>query len=260
MERYNKQMKKYLIEYTPPIALLVVIIAIWQIYCVSTGISKVILPSPSRILNSLIYDWPLIWDNLKVTMQEIVIGFLVSLVTGMILGILIVYSKMLERFIYPIVIASQVVPVFAIAPLLVIWFGFGMSPKIMIAALVSFFPICVNQVEGLRTVDPGIINLMKSYNATELQVFRIVRFPASLPFLFAGIQVGITFSVIGAVIGEWVGAEKGIGAFMIAANSMSRTDRVFAGIIVLAVLGITLFVVTKFASKYLIPWQKHIRA
>ncbi len=260
MSRFTKALIKAFKAYLPPLVFLLVIILVWEIACKVTGVSRVILPSPSRVASTMVKDWPLIWPNLVVTMQEIILGFLVSLATGMILGILIVYSKFLERFIYPLVIASQVVPVFAIAPLLVIWFGFGLSPKIMIAALVTFFPICVNQVEGLRTVDPGIINLMKSYNATEWQIFRIVRFPASLPFLFAGIQVGITFSVIAAVIGEWVGAEKGIGAFMITANSMSRTDRVFDGIFVLAVLGITLFMITKAISKVLLPWQKHTRA
>lgn len=251
--------KKYIDEYMPSIILLIAFLIIWELTVKIFDIPKVILPAPSLIWQTLIEDRLLLWGHLKFTMSEIVIGFLVSLVTGMTLGILIVYSKTLERFIYPLVIASQVVPVFAIAPLFVIWFGFGMLPKILIAALVTFFPICVNQVEGLRSVDPGIINLMKSYSATEYQVFKIVRFPASLPFLFAGIQVGITFSVIAAVFGEWVGSEKGIGAFMIASNSMSRTDRVFASIIVLAVLGIVFFTLVKFLSNVLLPWQRSIR-
>jgi len=260
MKTIVTKLKHYLIEYYPPVVFLAVILIVWQISCYAMHVSMVILPTPTRIAHSLVSDWSLIWSNLIVTMLEILIGFLVSLVVGMVLGILIVYSKALERLLYPLVIVSQVIPIFAVAPLMIIWFGFGLTPKIIIAAMVTFFPICVNQVEGLRSVDPGIINLMRSYNATEFQIFRIVRFPSSLPYLFAGIQVGITFSVMGAIIGEWVGSEKGVGAFMITANSMSRTDRVFAGIFVLAVLGIALFLLAKIIGKFLMPWQKSTRS
>ena len=259
-ENNIKKMFRKIGEYLPAMTLLFIIMVIWETAVRMSDIPQAILPPPTKIAGTLVADFDRLWSNLLVTMLEIFLGFLIGLVAGMISGIMIVYSKTMERLLYPIVIASQVVPVFAIAPLLIIWFGFGIMPKVLIASLIVFFPICVNQVEGLRSVDPGIINLMKAYKANEVQIFKYVRFPASLPFLMAGVQVGITFSVIGAVIGEWVGAEKGIGSLMLTANAMSRIDLVFASIFVLAVLGITLFVGTQFIGDKLIPWKKAVRS
>lgn len=243
----------------PAIGMFVLFLVFWEAYCRLKGIPRGILPAPTMVLKGMWAARVVLWGHLEVTLLEILLGFLFGFGAGAISGILIVYSRTMERLLFPIIIASQVIPIFAIAPLLIIWFGFGIAPKVLIAALIVFFPICVNQVEGLRSVDAGMINLMRSYKATEWQVFRYVRMPASVPFLIAGTQVGITFSVIGAVIGEWVGSEKGLGAYMLTSNSMMRTDLVFAAIVLLAVVGVGLFVSVRLLGNWLVPWQKQMR-
>lgn len=244
------------ISYFPAIILFLLILAVWQIAVVVKQIPIAILPSPIDVIHTLVSDFGTLMSNLLTTMIEIVLGFVFGALVGMVFGILIAYSQTMERLLYPLVIASQMIPVFAIAPLLIIWFGFGMAPKIIIAAIIVFFPICVNQVEGLRSVDQGLVNLLRAFSATRWQIFRKASFPASVPYLIAGTQVGITFSVIGAVIAEWIGAQKGLGALMISANSMSRTDVVFAAIVVLAVLGLVLFIGVRLLADWLMPWQK----
>lgn len=242
--------------YLPPIVLIASILIVWELAVSAFAIPKAILPAPSAIGAVLIDKQDRFADNLGVTLIEIILGFLMGLVIGMGSAILIFYSRLFERTVYPIIIISQVVPIFAIAPLLIIWFGFGMTPKIIITAIVVFFPITVNMVVGLRSADAGVINLMRSYKATAWQTFRYVRLPTSLPLLFAGIQTGITYSVIGAVIAEWVGSEKGIGNLMITANSISRTDIVFGSIFLVGVVGIVLFVTSQLVGRFLTPWQR----
>lgn len=242
--------------YAPPIVLMAAILIAWELAVSILAVPRAILPAPSAIGAVLIDKWDRFADNLGVTLVEIILGFLLGLAIGMGSAILIFYSRLFERTVYPIIVISQVVPIFAIAPLLIIWFGFGMTPKIIITAIVVFFPITVNMVVGLRSADAGVINLMRSYKATEWQTFRYVRLPTSLPLLFAGIQTGITYSVIGAVIAEWVGSEKGIGNLMITANSISRTDIVFGSIFLVGVVGIVLFVASQFIGRVLTPWRR----
>jgi len=244
----------------PSIVLLLVIFGIWQLYVSLNHVNEVILPSPWEVLKSLATNKSLLATNLAVTGEEIIIGFLVGSAAGIILGILITYSKILELALFPLVIASQVIPVFAIAPLLIIWFGFGITPKVLIAALIVFFPICVNQVEGLRSADQGAVDLIRSYGASEARVFRMVRMPASVPFVLAGMQIGVTFSVIGAVIAEWVGAQKGLGALMLSAASLSNTTVVFAAIVTVAVVGVVLFALVRIVGDLLFPWQAKSKA
>lgn len=239
----------------PPLAILVLIGIGWQVYVSRSGISPVILPSPGEVWEALVDNRSLLLSDLGVTSKEIIFGLLVGVAAGMILGILIASSKAFERSLYPLVIASQAVPVFALAPLLVIWFGFGTMPKVLMAAVIVFFPICVNQVVGLRSADPGAIDVMRSYGAGELRIFRSVRFPASIPYLLAGTQLGATYAVIGAVIAEWLGANKGLGYRMVAANANASTDLVFAAIFVTAAAGIVLFVLVRVIGNLVFPWQ-----
>lgn len=250
--RIGRGLRKYL----PPLLLMAGILIVWELAVSAYAVPKAILPSPSAIGSVLISKSDRFADNLGVTLIEILLGFLLGLVLGVGSAILIFYSGIFERTVYPIIVISQVVPIFAIAPLLIIWFGFGMTPKIIITAIVVFFPITVNMVVGLRSADPGVISLMRSYKASSWQTFRYVRLPTSLPLLFAGIQTGITYSVIGAVIAEWVGSEKGIGNLMITANSISRTDIVFGSIFLVGVVGIVLFVTSALIGRFLTPWQR----
>ena len=245
-----------LVDYSPPVLIIAAILVAWQVAVVALAIPKAILPAPSQIGQVLVDRWSSFADNLSVTMVEIVSGFLLGLLVGISSAVAIYYSRLFERAIYPLIVISQVIPIFAIAPLLIIWFGFGMTPKIILTALGVFFPITVNMVTGLRSADSGVINLMRSFKASEWQIFRTIRLPSALPLLFAGIQTGITYSVIAAIIAEWVGSEKGIGNMMITANSISRTDIVFAAIFLVGIVGIVLFVGANLVGRFLMPWRR----
>lgn len=244
----------------PALALLVIGLGFWELYVRVEDVNAVILPAPSAIAQTLWDEKSLLLSDLWVTLKEIVYGFVAGFVIGVVCGVMIVYSKTAERTLYPLVIASQVIPIFAIAPLLIIWFGFGIQPKVIICALIVFFPICVNMVEGLRSADKGIVEVMRSYGASERRIFRSVRLPAAVPFLLIGTQVGITFAVIGAVIAEWVGADAGLGYRMVVANSQSETSLVFAAIITLAVVGVALFALVRVVGDLVFPWQAKVES
>jgi ABC-type nitrate/sulfonate/bicarbonate transport system permease component len=176
-----------------------------------------------------------------VTLTEIALGFWLALVLGFTLAILIHSSRILERAFLPLVISSQTIPVFAIAPLLILWFGYGIGSKVVMTAIIVFFPIVINTVEGLKAADPDTLALLEILEATPGQVFFKVRIPQSLPFVFSGIKIGVAVSVIGAVIGEWVGARQGLGYLMIHANAQLQVGLVFASIFWLSILGVSIF-------------------
>ena len=168
-------------------------------------------------------------------------------------------SRTLERALYPFVIASQMVPIIVIAPLLLIWVGYGLAPKVIVVALTAFFPIVVNMVDGLQSVDPDAVNLLRTMGASRWQIFVKVQVPASLPFLFSGTRVAMAVSVIGAIIGEWVGSSQGLGYLMIRSKPQFLTERVFAAIVVLSVMGVALFVLVGVVEKLAIPWWHNER-
>jgi ABC-type nitrate/sulfonate/bicarbonate transport system permease component len=246
---------KYTRNLLPASILLILILLGWEVVTHVFDIHPVILPAPSRILQVIFTEHSLLVDDMLFTLQEVLLGFAIGFIAGLVLAIMIVYSPILERSIYPLVVASQTIPVFAIAPLLVIWFGFGILPKVLIAALIVFFPICVSEIEGLRSAEPEMIDLLRSLSTSRWKIFRLVEFPASIPYLMAGTQIGIAYSTIGAVIGEWVGSNKGIGELMLAANAMLRTDLVFAAIVVLSVVTLALFISVSVVSRLLMPWR-----
>ena len=163
-------------------------------------------------------------------------------------------SHLLPAIMEVIIIASQTIPIIAIAPLLLIWVGYGIAPKIIVVALISFFPISVNTVDGLRSVDPDMVNMMRTLGATRWQIFTKLQVPSALPQMFSGIKIGITVSVIGAVIGEWVGASSGLGYLMTYSQPLFLTARVFAAIVVLSALGIGLFVLATLVERMVLPW------
>jgi ABC-type nitrate/sulfonate/bicarbonate transport system permease component len=163
-------------------------------------------------------------------------------------------SRTLERSLYPFVIASQTIPIIVIAPLLLIWVGYGLAPKIIVVALIAFFPIVVNMVDGLKSADPDVVHLLRILGANRWQIFVKVQLPSSLPFLFSGLRVAMAVSVIGAVIGEWVGSSQGLGYLMIRSKPQFLTERVFAAIVVLSAIGVTLFALVGGLEKLAIPW------
>lgn len=248
--------KRYLCNNAVALALLAGLVGLWEIGVRVCHVPQYILPPPSRIILTFATDFPLICSHAATTLQELIVGLFIGGSSGFLLGVLSFYSPPFARAIHPLVIASQVVPVFAIAPLLVVWFGYGIWPKVIVAALIVFFPILVNVNDGLRAVDEELVDFLVSLGAREWQVFRKLRLPAALPFLFSGLKVGGTLSLVGATIGEWIGAEQGLGYLMIQANALLRVDLVFAAIIALTLIGALLLFVVGRVERRLLRWRR----
>jgi ABC-type nitrate/sulfonate/bicarbonate transport system permease component len=238
-----------------PAALIVLgLLGVWEGYVRLWAVPKWLLPAPSLIAMTLVISRELLLNHTLVTLLEVVVGFGLSLLGGVGLACGIAGSRTLERALYPFVIASQMVPIIVIAPLLLIWVGYGLTPKVIVVALTAFFPIVVNMVDGLKSVDPDAVNLLRTMGASRWQIFVKVQVPTSLPFLFSGLRVAMAVSVIGAVIGEWMGSSQGLGYLMIRSKPQFLTERVFAAIVVLSVMGVALFVLVGVIEKLAIPW------
>jgi len=241
-------------SWLPAALIVLVLLGIWEGYVRLWAVPKWLLPAPSVIIMTLVVSRELLLDHTLVTLLEVVVGFGLSLLSGVLLACGIATSRTLERALYPFVIASQMVPIIVIAPLLLIWVGYGLTPKIIVVALTAFFPIVVNMVDGLKSVDPDAVNLLRTMGASHWQIFVKVQVPTSLPFLFSGLRVAMAVSVIGAVIGEWVGSSQGLGYLMIRSKPQFLTERVFAAIVILSVMGLALFVLVGVIEQLAIPW------
>jgi ABC-type nitrate/sulfonate/bicarbonate transport system permease component len=263
LEWLRRPMGKYISQWSLPAALLMGLVLLWESAVRALRVPAWLLPAPTDILQAMAMAHSLLVWHSWITFQEVILGFLVSLAVGIGLALAIAYSRLVERTVYPIVIASQTVPIVAIAPLLLIWFGYDIGPKVVVVALICFFPIVVNTVDGLRSIDPDMVHMLLTLGARRRHIFFKVQVPNSLPYLFSGTRVAITVSVIGAVIGEWVGASAGLGYFMVRSASQFLTARVFASLVVLAVMGIALFLMVSLIERMAIPWyytQKRLRA
>lgn len=231
-----------------PAALVVVaLIGLWQL-AASTGaladvlgLDSFLVPSPAEIATSLWEDRALLADNAWVTFQEVLAGFAAALVLGVGTAVLLHLSPLLRRVSYPLVVASQTIPVIVIAPVLVVWFGFGIGPKVAIIALICFFPIAVNTLDGLATVSPAQRKLMRSLGADRLRTLTTLEAPTALPFLLSGAKIAAAVAVIGAVFGEWAGADDGLGHLMLVDNAQLEVARLFAAMVWLSAMAIALF-------------------
>jgi len=249
-----KDYRSLLYNYLLPVFLIIVLLLLWQILC---GVFKIpiwLLPSPSRIFTNTMKWASFLPMHTWVTLYETVAGFFLALLIGLPLAILVVYSSILKNTIYPILLVFQSVPKVAIAPLFLIWIGYGEMSKVLIAAIVAFFPIVVNTATGLESVEAEILELTHSLHATKLQVFFKVRFPWALPYIFSGMKVAITLAVIGAVIGEFVGSDKGLGYLILAASGEMNTALIFGVMAILALIGIVTFTAIDLLEKLICPW------
>lgn len=238
----------------PPLALCVLLLVVWQALAVWLEIQEWLLPSPLQIVRAGWEARPLLWPHIRQTASETLMGFGLALVIGLGLGMLIDYSGTVRAALYPLLVLSQTVPVIAIAPLLVIWFGYGILPKVIVVGLVCFFPIVVSTADGLHAADPEQIALLRTMGASRMDVFSKVRLPGAMPSVFTGVKVGITYSVVGAIMGEWVGASQGIGVFMLRATNSFRTDWVFVSIAVTAALSLLLFGLVTLLERTMLRW------
>ncbi|MFS0894963.1 ABC transporter permease [Microbacterium sp. 179-I 3D3 NHS] len=227
-------------EYVLVPLIFIVGVALWEGLTALLKVPAYILPPPSAIVRALIghVQTNTFWENLGVTLQEIGIGYLIAVIIAFALGILISQVRIIEKAILPYVVAFETIPKIALAPLFLIWFGFGLLSKIVMTAFISFFPILINVIEGLRSVDQDKLEMMRSLGASKYQIFLKLRLPNAAPFIFAGLDLGIIFAVIGAVVGEFVGAKAGLGYQMLQYNYDFNVASMFAMLIVLSLLGI----------------------
>ena len=238
----------------PSLIALLALLLLWQGYVVYSGVDQQLLPTPGAIWNTLIAQREALWENTLVTLWETIIGFAVAVATGIVCGIAIDLSPWLRRALYPLLVATQAVPLIALAPLLVLWFGFGMTSKVIVVTLMCFFPIVVALADGLRSADPELLKLFRSFGAGPLRVFWSARLPGALPALFSGVRIAIAYSVIGAIIAEYVGAEAGLGYYMTLKQHSFSTAGVLATFVVSALLSFALFALVALVERLALPW------
>ena len=238
----------------PPFLLIIFVILVWQTVAIRSGLSAFILPSPIQVLQAGWETREVLGSAITMTMFETMIGLTIATILGVLIAAAIDLSSVVRRALYPILVASQTVQILAIAPLLIIWFGFSMLPKVMIVVLICFFPLAVNTADGLASADPDYVSLLRAMGADRKQVWRLVRFPAALPAFFTGLRIAVTYSVVGATIGEWVGGSEGLGLYMLRSKNALATDQVFVGIVLTSMLSIGLFLLVYVIERALLPW------
>lgn len=239
-----------------PGLLLILMVVIWEVAVIMLKVPAFILPRPSEILYEVVFHFDRYQGHLIFTLQNVLIGFALAFVVAMVLGFVVAHSTIANRALYPILVASQTVPVIAIAPIFIIWFGYGIMPKVITTALICFFPLTVNTIAGYMSVDPDQRTLFRAYGAGPWKVLRLLTFPTALPYIMSGLKVSVTLSVIGGVIGEWIGSEQGLGYMIIQSSAQIMTVRVFASIALLAAMGICLFLVATLIERLVMPWRK----
>ncbi|MGI6877210.1 ABC transporter permease [Microbacterium sp. gxy059] len=238
-----------------PIVFLVVVLVAWWVATEFAGVPPYLIPSPSDTWAAFSDNATYLADHTWVTTYETIIGFVIAVVIGVLVAVVMVYSSGLEKTLYPIILFAQVIPKIAIAPLFIVWLGFGMGPKILVAVLMAFFPVVISALSGLRSVDPEILELTSTMGAGRIKTFLKVRLPAALPELLSGLKVAATLAVTGAVVGEFVGANEGLGYVILAANGRIDTAMLFAALIIMSLLGVVLFAIIQIAERFLIPWH-----
>ncbi len=239
--RRGRVASAWLGQIMPAATLLLTLGVLWELATHLWDIQAWLLPAPSDIARAAVAARRILGPHTWQTAQETLLGFALALAMGLGLGVLIELSPPVRRAIYPLLVVSQTVPTIAIAPLLAIWLGYGIWPKIIVVGLVCFFPIVVNTADGLRGADPELVDLVRAMGASRRAIFLKVRLPGALPVILTGVKIAITYSVVGAILGEWVGASRGLGVFMLRATNSFRTDWVFASIAITAVLSMALF-------------------
>jgi len=240
--------------YGPALVLMIGLFALWQLYVQIGQISPRFLPSPTAVVSALVNNWSIIYVNTIPTLLETVLGIAIATLLGLFLAILLNVSGWMRRAVYPLLVTSQTIPMVALAPLLLIWIGYDITSKLIVVVLYCFFPIAVACADGLASVEPEMIRLMRSMKATRWQILWMVRLPAAMPAFFSGLRIAATYSVVGAIFGEYVGAEKGLGIYMQRATNSFATAQVFAAIVVTAALSLALFGLVSLIERIALPW------
>lgn len=254
----GKQLRAFFTARIAPFLGIALFLGVWEVLVHLLDLPTYLLPAPSEIAVTIVENLDRLIDHGSVTAYEMMLGYIMAILVAVPLAVAITASRTFSNFIMPVLLFFQTVPKISIAPLFLIWFGVGTLPKVLVAFLISFFPIIIDTAVGLRSVPSEMIDLARSMGASKLQIFTQFRLPTSLPYLFSGLKVAATLAVVGAVVGEFVGADRGLGYLLLVSNSNLDTALTFGAIFALTVLGLLLFYVIQLLENWLIPW--HITA
>lgn len=239
----------------PSLAAIALLLLTWQFVCMSGLIPSYMLPSPVDVLRAFVDELPLLWENSLITLQEAFIGLALGVGVGFLAAVLMDSFEILYKAFYPLLIITQTIPSVAIAPLLVLWFGYEMTPKIVLIVISTFFPVTVGLLDGFRSADKDAIGLLRSMGADRLRIFRYIKFPTALPQLFSGLRIAAAYSVVGAVISEWLGGFGGLGVYMTRVKKAFAFDKMFAVIFLISAISLALMALVELAEKKCMPYR-----
>ena len=242
-------------QWSRPFLLIIVMLVLWDILIRAFKIPPYLIPTPLDVVGQLWKEWPMLLSQAAPTTWATLGGFVLSVLIGVPVAMMIAYSRVIESFVYPLLVFSQSIPKIAIAPLFVVWFGFGIIPKVIAAFLLGFFPVVVSTVMGFKSVEQDMVDLARSMGSSRLQMFFKISLPQALPAIFSGMKVSITLAVVGAVVGEFVGSNSGIGYVLQKANGNFDLPLMFAALVVLSMIGVILFVLLDVLERYMLPWH-----
>ena len=244
----------------PPTLLLLAAVGLWELVVRAAHVDEYLFPAPSAVARSLGSDAGMLGDATWITLREVLLGYALSLALGLALAVVLHLSATLRRALLPLLVLSQTVPTVVLAPILAILLGFGIGPKLVVVAIVCFFPVVVNGVDGLRSTDAELVRMMRTLDASRLDVFRRVELPGALPAAFSGARIAATYAAIGAVFGEWAGSSGGLGWLITQSQSSFDTPRIFAAVLVLSAIALGLYGVVNLAERLLCPWRREVAA
>ena len=238
-----------------PAAITLLMLVLWHVTVVVLDVPEAILPTPVKILSTIVKHWDLLLVHTWPTTRECLLGFLLAVVVGMGLGVLLAFFPMFHRSVYPLIVAFQVVPKVALAPLFIVWFGLGTTSRVLLAFVIAFFPMVVNTYAGIMSTDPLMVRMANSFSASRWTIFRKIEFPTALPSIFGGLKIGITFAVIGIIVAEFVTAQEGLGYLIVFAEGNIDTPLLMAALTVLSVVGMILYAAIVALEKLVITWD-----
>ena len=254
-KRNNPVLRPIILYLVPPGTVILVLAVLWEAWVRIKDVPIYLFPAPSAVLDRLIGDIGFFGIHASITIIEAAGGFILGSSIALVLGILMAHSGVAERTLFPIALLIKVTPIVAVAPLFVIWFGFGAIPKILIAALITFFPVMVNTLIGLKSVNPSALDYLIALDASDQEILMKLRFPSALPYIFAAFRIALPLSVIGAVVGEWFTGDRGLGSVIIVAHNNIDMTTLFSAVITLAAIGVALTVVLSYLEKKVLFWH-----
>lgn len=234
----------------------ILILIVWQVICSLELVESFMLPSPVQVVTALVTEFPLLMEHAAVTMGEAIIGLAAGVLLGFVMAVIMDHYDFLYKAFYPLIVLTQTVPAVAIAPLLVLWFGYGMAPKIILIVITTFFPIAVGLLNGFKEADKDSINLLRAMGASRLQVFRHIKLPGAISQFFAGLRISASYAVVGAVISEWLGGFNGLGVYMTLVKKAYAFDKMFAVIFLISIVSLLLIKLVDVAERKCMPWKK----